>query len=314
METLHIPVMPKEVLELLAVRSDGLYLDGTAGLGGHSELLLKAGCRVICLDRDALALERCRERVGCFGEQVSFVHGNFRDFLVGEPQCQTQSAQLNCTSAHSSFDGILLDLGVSSMQLDMPERGFSYRHEAPLDMRMDRGQTLTAAEVVNGWDYRRLVRLLYDYGEERYAPKLAQGITAARPLETTTQLTEVILESMPAKGRREAQHPARRTFQAIRIAVNGELDAIEEALPAAVKCLRPGGRLGVISFHSLEDRLVKRAFAEAAKGCTCPPSFPACACGKTPNVKLLGRFKPEAEEVEANPRSASAVLRVLEKL
>jgi len=291
--------MPKEVIQLLAVRQDGLYLDGTAGLGGHSELLLKAGSRVICLDRDASALERCRERVECFGDQVSFVHSNFRDYLV------------DCSE---ELDGILLDLGVSSMQLDTSERGFSYRHEAPLDMRMDRGQSLTAAEVVNEWNYRRLVRLLYDYGEERYAPKLAQGITAARPLETTTQLCEVILESMPAKGRREAQHPARRTFQAIRIAVNGELDAIEEALPAAIKCLRPGGRLGVISFHSLEDRLVKRAFAEAAKGCTCPPSFPACACGKVPDVKILGRFKPEAEEIEENPRSASAVLRVVEKL
>ena len=299
MNTLHVPVMPKEVIQLLAVRQDGLYLDGTAGLGGHSELLLKAGSRVICLDRDASALERCRERVECFGDQVSFVHSNFRDYLV------------DCSE---ELDGILLDLGVSSMQLDTSERGFSYRHEAPLDMRMDRGQSLTAAEVVNEWNYRRLVRLLYDYGEERYAPKLAQGITAARPLETTTQLCEVILESMPAKGRREAQHPARRTFQAIRIAVNGELDAIEEALPAAIKCLRPGGRLGVISFHSLEDRLVKRAFAEAAKGCTCPPSFPACACGKVPDVKILGRFKPDAEEVEENPRSASAVLRVVEKL
>jgi 16S rRNA (cytosine1402-N4)-methyltransferase len=308
----HIPVMPRQTAEGLAVRKDGLYLDGTAGLGGHSELILKAGGRVICLDRDKAALEKCRERLAQYGDRVSFVHSNFCDYLAAGLPCQAQP--VNHPSDAGTLDGILLDLGVSSMQLDTPERGFSFRHDAPLDMRMDRSQPLTAAEVVNEWDYRRLVRILYDYGEERYAPRLAQGITAARPLETTARLAEAIIESMPAKGRREARHPARRTFQAIRIAVNGELEAIEEALPAAIKCLRTGGRLAVISFHSLEDRLVKRAFAEAAKGCTCPPSFPACACGKTPDVKLLGRFKPESDEIDENPRSASAVLRIAEKL
>jgi 16S rRNA (cytosine1402-N4)-methyltransferase len=304
--------MPRETVEGLAVRKDGLYLDGTAGLGGHSELLLKAGCRVICLDRDDAALEKCRERVGSFGERAAFVHSEFSEYLCRGALCAPAG---ECNSPlQPVFDGILLDLGVSSMQLDTPGRGFSYRHDAPLDMRMDRGQALTAAEVVNSWEYRRLVRILYDYGEERYAPRLAQGILAARPLNTTAQLAEAIIESMPARGRREAQHPARRTFQAIRIAVNGELDAIEQALPAAIRSLRQGGRLAVISFHSLEDRAVKRAFGEAAKGCVCPPSFPACACGKTPEVKLIGRFKPEQEEIDGNPRSASAVLRVCEKL
>jgi 16S rRNA (cytosine1402-N4)-methyltransferase len=294
--------MLRECIEALAPREDGLYLDCTAGLGGHSEALLEHGCQVICLDRDADALEQCKTRLERFGDKVSFVHGNYgeMDRLLGE-------------AGFGLLNGILIDCGVSSMQLDMSERGFSYRRAAPLDMRMDRTQALTAAEVVNGWEYRRLVRILYDYGEERYAPQLARGIVAARPISTTSELTEVITESMPARGRREAQHPARRTFQAIRIAVNGELESLEEALPKAIAKLYPGGRLAVISFHSLEDRIVKRVFTEAAKGCSCPPSFPACVCGKTPAARIVARRFPSQGETEENPRSASAVLRVVEK-
>ncbi|MDR0324563.1 MAG: 16S rRNA (cytosine(1402)-N(4))-methyltransferase RsmH [Oscillospiraceae bacterium] len=299
----HVPVMPRECVKALNPHKGGVYLDGTAGLGGHSELLLEGGGQVICLDRDADALNQCKARLGRFGDRVRFLHGNYRemDRLLSE-------------AGAGLLDGILLDIGVSSMQLDTPGRGFSYRHDAPLDMRMDGSQSLTAEEVVNEWDARQLVRIFYDYGEERYAPQLARGIVAARPLKTTAELAETIIESMPARGRREAQHPARRVFQAIRIAVNGELDALEEGLPAALKRLKPGGRLAVISFHSLEDRITKRVFAEAAKGCVCPPSFPACACGKSPSVRIIGRWRPLQKESEENPRSASAVLRVAEKI
>lgn len=295
----HQPVMLREVIEALAPREGGIYIDGTSGLGGHSEAIAERGGRVICIDRDTDALTMCKARLERFGERIGFIHGNFCDM-----------DQFNLKKA----DGILLDLGVSSMQLDAPERGFSYRYDAPLDMRMDKTQTLTAAEIVNEWPYRQLVRILYDYGEERYAPQLARGIAAARPILTTAELADAVAESMPARGRREAQHPARRTFQAIRIAVNGELDALEKGLSAALGSLAPRGRLAVIAFHSLEDRIVKRVFAEAAKGCTCPPDFPACACGKTPSVRIAVKVKTSPEEAEENPRSASAVLRVAERL
>ena len=303
MNTPHTPVLPREAVGALAPRKDGVYLDGTAGLGGHAEAIAEYGGQVICLDRDAAALEHCKARLARFGDRVRFLHGNF---------CEMD--RLLQPIGVALLDGVLLDLGVSSMQLDRPERGFSYRLDAPLDMRMDTSQSLTAAEVVNEWPYRQLVRILYDYGEERYAPQLARGIVAARPLQTTAQLADAVAESMPARGRREAQHPARRTFQAVRIAVNGELEALEEGLPAALARLKPGGRLAVISFHSLEDRIAKRVLAEAAKGCVCPPSFPACACGKAPSLKLLGRWKPSQREAEENPRSASAVLRAAEKI
>jgi 16S rRNA (cytosine1402-N4)-methyltransferase len=290
-----------ECVEALAPKSGGLYLDCTAGLGGHSEALLESGGQVICLDRDSAALEHCKTRLKRFGDKVTFIHGNYGDL-----------DELNAGA--EPFDGILIDCGVSSMQLDEQERGFSYRSEAPLDMRMDRTQALTAEEVANEWDYRSLVRILYDYGEERYAPQLARGIVASRPIKTAAELAEVIAESMPARGRKEAQHPARRTFQAIRIAVNKELESLEAALPKAADALKHGGRLAVISFHSLEDRIVKRVFAETTKGCKCPPSFPACVCGKTPRAKNIGRYFPSNREMEENPRSASAILRVIEKL
>ncbi|MCL1806270.1 MAG: 16S rRNA (cytosine(1402)-N(4))-methyltransferase RsmH [Oscillospiraceae bacterium] len=301
MNIIHTPVMPHEVIHALAPRKSGVYLDGTAGLGGHSELLLEAGATVYCLDRDQNALEKCKERLKRFGDKAVFLHGN-------------HSEMDKLLDPSISLDGILLDLGVSSMQLDEPERGFSYRHDAPLDMRMDQTQARTAAEVVNEWSYRELIRILIEYGEERYAKQIARGIVFARPLKTTAELAEVILESMPAKGRREAQHPARRTFQAIRIAVNGELESLEETLPKALRMLNYIGRMAVISFHSLEDRIVKRVFAEAAKGCICPPAFPACVCGRRPAVRITGRWKPTRQEIESNPRSASAVLRGIERI
>jgi 16S rRNA (cytosine1402-N4)-methyltransferase len=303
MSAAHIPVMLQECVDALRPRKDSICLDCTAGLGGHSEAFLERGSRVICLDRDADALEKCKTRLARFGDRVSFIHGNY-----GEVDRLLDQAGVG------ALNGILIDCGVSSMQLDTPERGFSYRSDAPPDMRMDKTQILTAAEVINEWEYRRLVRILYDYGEERYAPQLARGIVASRPIESTALLTETIIESMPARGRREAQHPARRTFQAIRIAVNGELDALEGTLPKAIQRLKPNGRLAVISFHSLEDRIVKRVFAEAAKGCICPPAFPACVCGKTPAVTNIGRYFPTLDETEANPRSSSAVLRVIERV
>jgi 16S rRNA (cytosine1402-N4)-methyltransferase len=303
MNGIHTPVMLRECVEALAPRKDGIYLDCTAGLGGHTEAILEYRCKAICLDRDADALEQCKTRLARFGNRVTFIHGNYSDL----------DRHLD-DAGEGKADGILIDCGVSSMQLDTADRGFSYRRAAPLDMRMDRTQGLTAAAVVNEWEYTRLRRILYDYGEERYAPQIARGITASRPISTTCELAEIISESMPARGRREAQHPARRTFQAIRIAVNSELESLEEALPKAMERLKPGGRAAVISFHSLEDRIVKRIFSQAAKGCDCPPAFPACVCGKMPYVKTIGRYKPDADETEANPRSASAVLRVIEKL
>jgi 16S rRNA (cytosine1402-N4)-methyltransferase len=290
-------------MEALMPGEESVILDCTAGLGGHSELFLRAGSKVICLDRDEDALERCRIRLAPFGDRASFIHGNYGELDTLLDACGVER-----------LDGILIDCGVSSMQLDTPERGFSYRSGAPLDMRMDRKQSLTAEEVVNEWEHRKLVRILYDYGEERYAPQLARGIVASRPIKTTAELAEAVTESMPARGRREAQHPARRTFQAIRIAVNGELDALEAALPKAIGRLASGGKLAVISFHSLEDRIVKRVFAEAAKGCVCPPVFPACVCGKSPEAIIRGRAFPSQDETEENPRSASAILRVIEKI
>jgi 16S rRNA (cytosine1402-N4)-methyltransferase len=219
----------------------------------------------------------------------------------------------------SGVDGILLDLGVSSPQLDEVERGFSYMADAPLDMRMNRSDALTAYHVVNQWSYEELRRILFDYGEERYAPKIASAICARRevkPIETTLELVDIIRSAMPAAALREKQHPAKRTFQAIRIAVNDELGSVEKVMRDAIECLNPGGRLAIITFHSLEDRIVKVGMADAAKGCTCPPSFPVCVCGKKPRVQVLTR-KPIVsgeEELELNPRARSAKLRVCEKL
>ena len=305
----HKPVLLHECLEALAIRPDGTYLDGTLGRAGHSlEILrrLKDG-RLIGIDQDLTAIEAARERLAEFGGRVTLVHGNFRD--LGDIL-----RDLNV----DKLDGMLFDLGVSSPQLDEPRRGFSYMHDAPLDMRMDAAADLDARQVVNAWSFEELRRILYEYGEERYAPQIARAIVWRReetPIETTGELVEVIRSAMPPQALREKQHPAKRTSQAIRIAVNGELDALAPMLEAAADALAPGGRLAVITFHSLEDRIVKQTMRTLATGCTCPPEFPVCVCGKKPKLKLVKR-KPVVsgpEELAANPRARSAKLRVAER-
>lgn len=260
----HKPVLLEECLEALAIRPEGVYVDGTLGRAGHSQAILRrlTTGRLIGIDRDLTAIDAARERLADFGDRVTLVHGNFSDL-----------GDILQNLGIVGVDGMLFDLGVSSPQLDDPERGFSYMHDAPLDMRMDRSAPLTAREVVNSWSLEELRRILYDFGEERYAPAIARAIAKRReqrPIETTLELVEVIKSAMPPAALREKQHPAKRSFQAVRIAVNGELDALPPMLRAAADKLRPGGRLAVITFHSLEDRIVKRTLRELAQGCTCP--------------------------------------------
>lgn len=310
MEFHHVSVLPRECLEGLNLRPDGIYVDATTGGGGHSGLIaqrLTEG-RLICLDRDADALEAAAAHLEPWKDKVTFVRTNFEDL-------KQALAGLDIVGV----DGILFDLGVSSYQLDNPERGFSYMQDAPLDMRMDRGQAYSAWNVVNEEPREELRRILSLYGEERFAGRIADAILRRReqqPIETTLELVEVIKSAMPAAAKKEKQHPAKRSFQAIRIQVNGELTAVETAVADAIDCLNPGGRVAVISFHSLEDRLVKHIFAQAAQGCTCPPQFPVCVCGKKPRVKLISKGVWTAEEAEQieNPRARSAKLRVAEKL
>ena len=306
----HVSVLLNECLEGLNIQPDGIYVDGTLGGAGHSFEIAKrlTTGRLIGIDRDPVALKAAAKRLEPYADKVTLVHSNFS-------QIQNVLDSLNI----SGVDGVLLDLGVSSPQLDDAARGFSYMADAPLDMRMDGGDTLTAREIVNHWSYEELRRIFFDYGEERYAPQVAAAICRnreVRPIETTLQLVDVIRSSMPASALREKQHPAKRCFQAIRIAVNDELGAVRKVMDGAIPKLNPGGRLAVITFHSLEDRIVKNAMAEAAKGCTCPPEFPVCVCGKKPLVKLISR-KPivsGAEELNVNPRARSAKLRVCEKI
>ena len=310
MEFVHRSVLLLPTVEALAVRPDGIYLDGTLGGAGHSYEIasrLTTG-RLIGLDRDETALAAAGARLAPFAGRVTLVHSNFADL-----------AQVLDSLDIPAVDGMLFDLGVSSPQLDDAERGFSYMQDAPLDMRMDRTAGLTAYEVVNTWPEAELKRILYTYGEERYAPRIAAAIAARRterPIATTLELADLIRSAMPAQALREKQHPAKRSFQAIRIAVNGELGAVERMLASAIDRLNPGGRLAVITFHSLEDRIVKTAFQEAARGCTCPKDFPVCVCGKKPKVKLITRHPIVADEAELaeNPRARSAKLRVAEKL
>ena len=310
MEFQHKSVLLAQCLEALRIRPDGIYLDGTLGGAGHSSRIaqcLTTG-RLIGVDRDEIALRAAGERLAPYIDRVTLVHANFQDL-------DRILQELNI----SAVDGILLDLGVSSPQLDDGQRGFSYMEDAPLDMRMDRSAGLTAYEVVNAWPREELRRILYSYGEERYAPQIAAAIDRRRavaPIATTLELVDVIRSAMPPQALREKQHPAKRSFQAIRIAVNDELTAVERVMGDAISRLAPGGRLAVITFHSLEDRIVKNAMQEAAKGCTCPPEFPVCVCGRTPQVKLLTRKPVGAgqEELEENPRARSAKLRVCEKL
>ena len=306
----HVSVLLDECLDGLAIKPDGIYVDGTLGGAGHSSQIVKrlTTGRLIGIDRDPVALRAAGERLAPFADRVTLVHSNF---------CQI--AQVLKDLDISGVDGILLDLGVSSPQLDDGSRGFSYMVDAPLDMRMNGEDVMSAYDVVNTWSQEELKRILYDYGEERYAPQIAGAICRRReqkPIETTLELVDVIRSAMPAAALREKQHPAKRSFQAIRIAVNDELGSVEKVMKDAVPCLNPGGRLAVITFHSLEDRIVKNAMANAAKGCTCPPNFPVCVCGKKPQVKVLTR-KPIVsgeEELERNPRARSAKLRVCEKI
>ena len=309
MEYTHKSVLLDECIEALNIRPEGIYVDGTLGRAGHSREIaqrLTTG-RLICIDRDMAAIDAARERLAPWMDRVTLVHSNFSELADVLRQAGVAGA-----------DGMLFDLGVSSPQLDDASRGFSYMQDAPLDMRMDASAPLTAREVVNDWSYEELRRILFEYGEERYAPAIAKAIVKAResaPVETTLELVDIIKGAMPAAALREKQHPAKRSFQAIRIAVNGELDALPPMLNAAVENLNPGGRLAVITFHSLEDRIVKRAMTDLARGCTCPPEFPVCVCGKKPKIKVLTR-KPivsGSAELEENARARSAKLRVAEK-
>ena len=310
MEFVHKSVLLDECIEALNIRPDGIYVDGTLGGAGHSSELVKrlTTGRLIGIDRDRVALTAAEERLRPYLDRVTLVHANFSEIR----------SILNNLSI-PGVDGMLFDLGVSSPQLDDAERGFSYMADAPLDMRMNRDDPLTAAEIVNTWSAEELRGIFYEYGEERYAPQVAAAIVRRReskPIETTLELAEIIRSAMPPQALREKQHPAKRCFQAIRIAVNDELGAVRRLMEDAIDCLNPGGRLAVITFHSLEDRIVKTAMQAAAKGCTCPPEFPVCVCGKKPRVTVLTR-KPivsGAAELNENPRARSAKLRVAEKL
>ena len=306
----HKSVLLDECIEGLNIKPDGIYLDGTLGGAGHSFEIaarLTTG-RLIGVDRDQIALAAARERLAPYLDRVTTVHSNF---------CELD--KILDDLGIDKIDGMLFDLGVSSPQLDEAERGFSYMADAPLDMRMNKEDSLTAYDVVNTWDYEELRRILYEYGEERYAPQIASSICRKRevaPIETTLELVDVIRSAMPAQALREKQHPAKRSFQAIRIAVNDELGSVSKLMRCAFGRLNKGGRLAVITFHSLEDRIVKSEMQQASKGCTCPPEFPVCVCGKKPLVKLVSR-KPIVsgkKELEENPRARSAKLRIAEKL
>jgi 16S rRNA (cytosine1402-N4)-methyltransferase len=305
----HAPVLADEVRELLAVRPGQTVVDATFGAGGHARLLaadLEGNGRFIAVDRDATVRPYFENFQREAGVQGRFLRGDFGVVL----------AQLADNDVEA--DAVLLDLGVSSMQIDRPERGFSYAVDAPLDMRMDLSGAVTAQDIVNEWNERELAAIFRRYGEERFARQIAQAIVrrrAERPFERTADLVETIKAAIPAPRRFGDGHPAKRVFQALRIAVNDELEALELALPAAVGMLRPGGRIAVVSFHSLEDRIVKRFFAAQARGCVCPPDFPVCVCGREPSLRLVTRkaVRPSPQEIAGNPRSASARLRVAQR-
>ena len=308
MEFKHIPVMLEPCMELLNLqqRPHGLFVDGTLGGGGHTEEILKRTTgKVIGVDRDWDALRAAGARLAPFGERFVPVHGNYAN-IISHLQ----------TVGEEGIDGMLMDLGVSSYQLDNPERGFSFHNDAPLDMRMDQTAELTAEIVLNTYSEKELTRIISQYGEEKWAVRIAKFIVAARPLKTTMDLVNVIDAAVPAAERRKVSHPARRTFQAIRIEVNSELSLLEPALRDAVSCLKPGGRLVVITFHSLEDRIVKQTFQNLQNPCTCPPKAPVCICGKKPLGHVVTRkpVLPTDEECEINLRSRSAKVRAFEKI
>ena len=307
----HRSVLLDECMQGLAIKPDGVYLDGTAGGGGHSSEIarrLSDGGLLIAIDQDETAVAVVTERLSSFGLRARVVRNNFCEL---KSVCKEQGIE--------EIDGLLLDLGVSSYQLDTPERGFSYQADAPLDMRMDKRKSLSAYEVVNTYPQEKLKKILFDYGEERYAPAIASAIVKQRekhPIETTAELSELIKYAIPPAAREGGHHPAKRSFQAFRIEVNAELDVIEPAIRDAVSLLRRGGRIAIITFHSLEDRIVKQTFASLAQGCTCPKSLPVCVCGNRPQVKVETKkpILPSEQELEQNPRSRSAKLRVITKL
>lgn len=307
----HRSVLPDECMEGLRIRPDGIYVDGTAGGAGHSSMIaarLGEQGRLIALDQDETAVAVATERLSVFGERAQVVRSNFCELSA---VCERLGI--------SQIDGLLLDLGVSSYQLDTAERGFSYQADAPLDMRMDVRNPLTAKKIVNEYSEDAIRRILFEYGEERFSSRIAANIIRAReiaPIETTGELVEIIKRSLPSAAKDGGHHPAKRSFQALRIEVNAELDVIAPAIRSAVNLLSKGGRIAIITFHSLEDRIVKQTFAELAQGCTCPKDFPICVCGSRPKIKIVSKkpILPSKEELEVNPRSRSAKLRVAEKL
>ncbi|MFJ2044624.1 MULTISPECIES: 16S rRNA (cytosine(1402)-N(4))-methyltransferase RsmH [Paenibacillus] len=313
----HITVLKEEATEGLNIKQDGIYVDCTLGGGGHSSVIaskLGPGGRLIALDQDDWALDNAREKLAPYGERITLVKTNFRDL-----EQVLKELDVPMKDGVPQVDGILYDLGVSSPQFDEGERGFSYNHDAPLDMRMDQDASLTAKEIVNEWPEEEIARILYRYGEEKFSRRIARVIIEKRKqstIETTGELVELIKEGIPAAARRTGGHPAKRSFQALRIAVNDELGAFEEALHQAVRCLAPGGRVSVITFHSLEDRICKQIFSSYLEKCTCPPDFPLCVCGGKGTMRLVNRkpLIPTETELAENSRARSAKLRVAEKL
>ena len=309
MEFHHVSVLLNEAIDGLNIKPDGIYADGTMGGGGHSREILKRleNGRLIGFDRDSDAIAVCRERLSEYSDKVTFVNRNFNDILRVLDELKIEK-----------IDGAVLDLGVSSYQLDCAERGFSYNHDAPLDMRMDKTAAFSAYDVVNGYSEAELSDVIFSYGEERWAKRIAEFIVNERknaPIKTTGELVSIIKKAVPKGARADGPHPAKRTFQAIRIEVNSELSGLKQAVCDFIESLAPGGRLCIITFHSLEDRIVKTAYLEAAKGCTCPPGLPVCVCGKKPLGKVITKkaISPGEIELSENPRARSAHLRIFEK-
>lgn len=305
----HVSVLLKECIEGLNIKPNGIYVDGTLGGGGHSFKILQLleGGKLIGVDQDTDALKAATDRLKIFEDKFIPVHSNF-----------SQISHVLAELEIKKIDGLLLDLGVSSFQLDEAERGFSYMNDGKLDMRMNQNDTFTAYDVVNGYSEQKLTQIITDYGEENWSNRIAKFIIqerAEKPIETTFELVEVIKKAIPAAARKDGPHPAKRTFQAIRIEVNNELKIIEQTIEAAVENLNKGGRIAIITFHSLEDRIVKNAYKKLATGCTCPPEFPVCVCGGKAKVKIITKkpILPSDEEIEMNPRARSAKLRVAEK-